>query len=361
MLPASTPEDRSRQGAVVALRRLLNAAVRPRNSDAYAAEGAPLFAAATGRAPQSPAEIEAAFFASPRYRRWSACNRASQEMLWIAAGVPVTRDAARLAETSDELAARATGTLMLDPAMALPAAMAEIDIHLQPGGYTRDDGAGDIAAGALYEMGGNVYSFGQGMGRGDSKSGCIIAFLEERDRAFAPSRILEIGCSAGAAACHYAVHFPAARVDAIDVGAAMLRYAHARAEAIGAVVHYHQMDAAALTFADDGFDLVVTHNLIHEIDDATRRAMLREAARVARPGAAVVHQDVPVRFEALTEIKKVERSWDVRYNNEPFWRDYAVADIAAEMRDAGLDDVAIHALPKLAGPGDWFVACGTAR
>ncbi len=100
------------------------------------------------------------------------------------------------------------GALHLDPAFEPPAEIAGVDIHLQPGGYALERGARDVVAGALYENGGNVYSFGQGIGQADSKAGAVIRYLDSERPGFAPRRILEIGCSAGAAACAYAAHYP---------------------------------------------------------------------------------------------------------------------------------------------------------
>lgn len=205
----------------------------------------------------------------------------------MAAGEPVLRDAPRIDDEADELikAENKLGELHLDPQFEPPKEIVDVDIHLQPGGYGLVRHTRDVVAGALYENGGNVYSFGQGIGKTDSKAGAVIRHLEQVRPGFAPRRILEIGCSAGAAACAYAAHYVEADVHAIDVGAGMLRYAHARAEAIGVRVVFQQMSGAALEFEDASFDLVVSNNLLHEIGRDNRRAMFREARRVLAPGS----------------------------------------------------------------------------
>ena len=45
LLPALSPDERGRQRSVVALRRVLNAHVRPRNVELYEREGSPSFEA----------------------------------------------------------------------------------------------------------------------------------------------------------------------------------------------------------------------------------------------------------------------------------------------------------------------------
>ena len=361
MLPELSPEDRSRQRAVVELRRLLNGEVRPRAEEFFAREGAPAFEARRGRAPREPGEIAEALFESPSYRLWSAMNRAAQEMLWLAVGEPVMRDVERLEAEAERLATRPgrLGALELDPGFAPAGGVAETDVHLQPGGYTLERGPRDIVAGALYENGGNVYSFGQGIGRGDSKAGAVIRYLDERHPGFVPRRILEIGCSAGAAACGYAAHYPEAEVHAVDLGAGMLRYAHARAEALGVRVFFHQMSGAALRFPDGSFDLVVSNNLLHEIGRADRAAMMTEARRVLRPGGLAVHQDVPIRA-APTAVAAVERGWDEKYNGEIYWNVYGGDDLVADMRAAGFpaDSLQETRVAKVTGPGGWYLLAG---
>lgn len=282
----------------------------------------------------------------------------------MAAGEPVFRDAERIEAQAEQLigAPDKLGELHLDPQFEPPAEIAGVDIHLQPGGYTLTRNARDVAAGALYENGGNIYSFGQGIGRTDSKARAVIAYLEKVRPQFRPRRILEIGCSAGAAACAYAAHNAAAEVHAVDIGAGLLRYAHARAESLGVRVIFHQMSGAALEFADATFDLVVSNNLLHEIGRENRRAMLREARRVLARGGITIHQDVPIRA-APTEVHRIERAWDEKFNGEVFWNVYAGDDLAADMRLAGFatDEIAETRVDRVDGAGDWYLLTGERR
>src|SRR3546814_1978974 len=81
---------------------------------------------------------------------------------------------------------------------------------------------------------------GRGITAGDSKALAAIAWLRAYRPGWEPRNILDMGCAAGGASTVYPAHFPHAEVHAVDLGASMLRYAHARAESIGVPVHFHQ-------------------------------------------------------------------------------------------------------------------------
>jgi ubiquinone/menaquinone biosynthesis C-methylase UbiE len=362
MLPQATANEVSRQQFIVALKQGLNRGLRSSQAALFDNVVAPAYEAEHGHPPRHREEIRAAMQAEPAYQTWSALARAAQEQMWVAVGDSVFRDRFRLARRAAELdsSPQRLGSLTLNPDFEPPRGVTAVDIHLQTGGYALDLGGYDCSAGALYEVGGNLYAFGQGISRTDSKSAHVQRFIAERFPQLQPKRILDMGCSAGSASVPYALAFPDAEVHAIDVGAGMLRYAHARAEALGAAVHFHQMDVAATSFPDQYFDLIVSHNVMHEISDATRHGMFRESRRLLRPGGVCIHQDVPLRFGGLSEFKKFELSWDTRHNNEPYWEVYANCDPQPELEAAGFAQDCIHvgSLSAAAGSLPWFVACG---
>jgi len=361
MLARPSADEAARQQFVVALKQVLNKGLRATQGELFDRVVAPAWQRAHGTPPQTRAQIRAAMHADPAYRSWSSLARAAQEQMWVAVGDSVFRERERLAATATQFGAspERLGSLQLDPSFTPPRGVTAVDIHLQTGGYALELGPDDCSAGALYESGGNLYAFGQGISRSDSKAAHVQRFIAERFPQCQPRRILDMGCSAGSASVPYAEAFPQAEVHAIDCSAGMLRYAHARAESLGAAVHFHQMDVAATSFADEFFDLIVSHNVMHEISTPTRRAMLRESRRLLRPGGVCVHQDVPLRFAGLSEFKKFELSWDTLNNNEPYWEAYANADLLPELRSAGFAAECVHvgSLPARAGTLPWFVAC----
>lgn len=361
MLVHPIVDETARQQFVVAFKLQLNQKLRSSQGDLFDKVVAPEYTRKHGSAPRSRDEIRSAMQADPAYRAWSALARAAQEQMWVSISDTVFRERPRLTSVAAALRAdpKALGSLTIDPDFVPPRGVTAVDIHLQVGGYAMDLGNGDCSAGALYESGGNLYAFGQGLSKTDSKAAHVQRFISEKFSSLKPKRILDMGCSAGSSSVPYAQAFPDAHVHAIDVGSGMLRYAHARAQSLGESVHFHQMDCASTRFPDAYFDLIVSHNLMHEISSSTRRGMLKESYRLLRAGGVCIHQDVPLRFAGLSEFKKFDMSWDTLNNNEPFWEVYANADLLPELLDAGFDSECTHvgSLPASTGSLPWFVAC----
>jgi SAM-dependent methyltransferase len=98
-------------------------------------------------------------------------------------------------------------------------------------------------------------------------------------------RMLELGC--GAAAGARWLRTQGAEVVALDLSAGMLRHAREMSDRSGVRVPLVQADALALPFADGAFDIVCTaFGAVPFVADSA--AVMREAARVLRPGGAWV-------------------------------------------------------------------------
>lgn len=357
MLARQTPDELARAQFIISLKRHLRAMAKG-NEIAYRRHAEPRFQVRHGRSPATIEEIRTEFGRESYHQLWSALSRRAQEMMWEAVENTIAREMPRMRDAAYRLTriGKTRGSLSLDPHFQPPADVLVADIHCQPGGYMRDEGEDDLMAGALYESGGSLYSSGAGIGQRDSKAGAVIGFLSQRCPEFRPKRILDLGCSAGGASVAYAASYPDAEVHAVDAGPGILRYAHARAEALGVGVHFHQMDVNRLAFSSNAFDLIVSHNLMHEISRDTMAHLFSESHRLLRPGGVVVHQDVPIRG-ARDLFERYMFDWETRYNNEPFWQVFAEADVRSLLEQAGFarDSVSETELTKLDGPGTWYV------
>jgi SAM-dependent methyltransferase len=350
LLVTPTQDEGARQRFALGLKRTLGRRLRPLRRLRYEQKR---------KACETPEAVEAVMREDPVDRFWQALNRDAQERMWGAVTAPLEREEARLRRQYRELSRERArgGSLRLDPAVSTPPYLKDTAIHLQPGGYTLDRAEDDVMAGALYEAGGAIYSAGAGIGLGQSKAEIVSAWLGQRFPGFRPRRILDIGTSAGASATPYAQHFNGAEVHAIDVCPGLLRYAHARAEALGVTIHFRQMAADRLDFPDRHFDLIVSHNLMHEMPPATTAGMFRECARALAPGGITIHQDVPLRYAGLSAFEKWDHGWDRDHNNEPFWLEFAAADVKGALQAAGFaaDEVFEALIDQADGSMRWFV------
>lgn len=103
--------------------------------------------------------------------------------------------------------------------------------------------------------------------------------------ALPPGRVLEVGVGTGLALPLYR---PDISVVGIDLSAEMLGQARKKvaAERLANVEALHEMDAQALEFPDASFDSAVGMFVASVVPDAP--AMLKELARVVRPGGAIL-------------------------------------------------------------------------
>jgi SAM-dependent methyltransferase len=344
VLPRPTGDELARQEFVKSLKYHLSTRIAPGIRDVYEKRRAPEFRARVGRAPSNRREVRELIADEPYYRMWSALERTSQEMLWRSVQVSVERQLPSLIDAASR-AERGLGTLTLDPALDVPTYVSAVDIHLMPGGYHTEVRADDVAAGAVYDRGVYVYANGRMGPRNSDLAESAAAWLKETHPSFVPKRILDLGCTVGHGTLAWADAFPHAEVYGIDVGAPVLRYAHARAESLGRRVHYSQQNAERTNFPDGYFDLVVSQQFVHETSRRALPRILREAHRVLAPGGLMVHAETPP-YAPLAPFDEFMFDWDARNNNEPFWSASKELDVADEIASAGFPrDSAFEAFP----------------
>jgi SAM-dependent methyltransferase len=106
-------------------------------------------------------------------------------------------------------------------------------------------------------------------------------FAREIDKAAPDAMVLDFGCGAEAAVAMRLAE-AGRNVTAFDLSPVAIEQARARARERGldARVDFHVMNAEALEFADDSFDLVCGAGVLHHLD---LRAGFGEIARVLKP------------------------------------------------------------------------------
>ncbi len=344
MMPLPTSDELARQNFIASLKMHMEDHVYPGDAVVGRTRVAPRFRERHGRDPEGRVEWRHAMEEDPFVQTWSSIARTIQEMHWDTVGEIVLRQLPELIEKSRIREPK--GSLTLDPDLKIPSYNAAIDIHCMPGGYHTDIAEDDVYAGALFDRGAYYYSLpirgSAALEYRDSRERLqraipghtVIDYVKERFPDLEPRRIVDLGCTIGGSTVAYAERFPDAEVHGVDVAAPPLRYAHARAEYLGAAVHFHQENAETLSFDDGSFDLVVSHGLFHETSAKGAPRILRECRRVLRPGGVTMHLDTQF-ARGLDDYQAYYWDWDTHYNAEPFWGTLHHTDARELLADAG--------------------------
>lgn len=319
VLPGANHDEFAREGFVVSLKMHVATDVTGGNKLFFDRVAAPAFKQAQGRSPNTRSDVRRAMAAVPYYQMSSSLKRTTQELMWDYVGDGVIRQLPDLIDRAKRSAHRrkAGGSLRLNPDMPLPGYVTAVDIHCMPGNYTSDRTQDDVFAGALYDRSVFLFAMG-GLGSYNDDVGVtLIKGLKEKFPAFKPQRILDLGCAVGHSTLPYADAFPGAEVHAIELGAPMLRYAHARAEELGKKVHFAQQNAERTDYPDGHFDLVVSHILFHETSSKAMPRILKECHRLLAPGGITLHCEGPP-WNRMSPYEASILDWDTHYNAEPY-------------------------------------------
>lgn len=104
-------------------------------------------------------------------------------------------------------------------------------------------------------------------------------------------RVLDLGCGPGTITVDLAQRVGPGSVTGLDAESSVLAVARAHARDLDVDnVEFVVGDTYALDFADDSFDLVHIHQMLHHLSDPV--AALREARRVAGPAGLVAAREV---------------------------------------------------------------------
>ena len=335
-LPQATADEASRQEFAKSLKGFIQSTLLPGLGPVYQTRVARAFEREHGRAPADRRDIRAGMVKDLYFQHYAATNRIAQELLWESVSSSVDRQLPELIAQARALSAASKAQLVIPEGFVPPRYVTALDIHCMPGGYCSEACAEDISVGAVYDRGVYLYAMGYTGPNNDDMGRSVVNYLKRNVPGFSPRRILDMGCTVGHSTLPYKELFPEAEVWGIDVGGPCVRYAHARAAAMGLEVNFAQMNAEETTFPDGHFDLVVSHILLHETSGKAMPRIFAEAHRVLAPGGLMIHADLPP-FDLMDPFTQFILDNETWYNNEPFWgamRDMDQFDLAER---AGFD------------------------
>lgn len=346
MFPATDHDQTARLNLLTSLNVHIGRTLSPGVRTAYDADAAPAFTKAEGRAAKTNSEVRAALKGNAFYQLWAALRRNTQE-----ASQQASRDIAlRQRDTLNAEAATyndGRNTLALDEGVPIPPYQAAVDNHLMPGSYYAEVGdndeapdyaRGDVTAAATYEVslfpiGGA--SFGP---KGDGGGRAMANIVRARFPDLNPKRIVDIGGGIGGNTLPLAAAYPDAEVIVVDAAAPLLRYGHARAQAMGYTnVHFVQGLAEGTDIEPGSVDLLVSVMFWHETSTQTVPDGLRHMRTLLAPGGVMLHLEQPNFDDDTPPFERFVRDWDAYYNSEPFWPKLHRMDMFAEMERAGFE------------------------
>jgi len=338
-IPVSTHDEVARQKYVSFLRKFVMADLAGDMREVYDSSVAPRVRSETGEDAKDAREVRKAMEQVNFYRTWSSMRYNAQEMTWHSVEDSVERSLPDLISVADRVAAQpsAGGTLRLNPDVEIPKAVSSLDIHLMPGCFHTEFADEDVAVGAVYAHGTNVFSGALKKSSNPGKGGVadsIGHYLRLKYPTFKPKRILDLGCTIGSNLLPYRSAFPDAELYGVDVGAPVLRYGHARAESRGIPVHYSQQNAESMDFEDGMFDLVVSSFFFHEIAVSSTKKILEEIHRIMAPGGVTIHMELPP-SNLIDPYYNFFLDWDAYHNHEPHYAAFRQQDPKALLTGAG--------------------------
>lgn len=317
-----TRDESARQEFVSCLRGYILVDMATTMNRRYEEKVAPQFEREHKRLPENGPEVHKAMKSDVYFKFYSSIRYNAQEMVWRSVIPVVERNLDYLIGQAKDLkdnAGKASGSVRLDSDVEIPRNVSAVDIHLAPGCYHSEYASDDVAAGAIYDNGLNIFAANMMGSNLDDIGESMSNYVRLKYPEFDPGKILDCGCTIGHNSAAWARTYPDADVHAIDVSAPVLRYGNARAQSQGVAVQFEQMNATALQFEDESFDVVFSSMFLHELPLKDIHAFMAEAFRVLKPGGLFLNMELPPN-DQMQAYDSFYLDWDSYYNQEPFYK-----------------------------------------
>lgn len=161
----------------------------------------------------------------------------------------------------------------------------------------------------------------------------IPPVVQELRRHSAP-RLLDVACGTGRFLRSLHAAAPRAKLTGLDLSPAYIKEAERvlrRVPDVSLLVD----NAEEMPLGDSTFDVVTSVFLFHELPRRARRRVVREMARVVKPGGLIVICD-SAQFAESEALRPMLEGFPHTYH-EPYYREYLKDDLAGVLSECGLD------------------------
>ena len=241
----------------------------------------------------------------------------------------------RLVSTLETTAASAApDELRLNPQLPLPEYFLYVPFHQHTGGVTHD-----ALDGIAYEIGRRTTV----PAHADPNGIYRLLFESLPQKPYA--RVLDWGTGHGAALLTWKVAHPESECHGVDLSEPCLKLAHQRAREQDLRCYFSQQDLEHLDFPDGHFDLIFFNFMLHELPPTHTPALLREAARVLKPGGLFAGHEFHLR--PGDPFQNTLQRMHAFTNNETYatpWYDTPITEIA---RAAGFAATRVEIFERL--------------
>ena len=341
MQPKPSHDESVRQDFVTDLRAYLTDEIYSLINPHYEKKIEPDFIQANERKPEDKSEVKSLMLNDRGYQSWSLLQRLSQQMMFTSVIDTVERNLDSMIDELDNH--QSIGSLDIDESLDIPKYLTAYDIHQQPGGYHSENIEKDISAGAVYDISLPIYSRNAMGEENDLLAQAIIRYIDDHLKTFQPQEIMDMGCGIGNSTLPFSKKYPDSKVIGVDVALPCLRYAHARANALGVEAHFSQQNVEKTSYDPESFDLVTSTLLLHETSHDAVPKIIQECFRLLKPGGWMIHLDVyPFHKKEEDPLYDFLKDWEVINNNENFSGALRNMNMRKIIEDAGFSSETVE-------------------
>ena len=164
----------------------------------------------------------------------------------------------------------------------------------------------------------------------------VADYLKRREGG-EPMTLLDVGCGTGGFLAQVRHNWPELALAGLDISPPYLERARRRGRAV-AGIEFIDANAEAIPLADASRNVVTCIYLFHELPRAVRQTVVREMARVLRPGGRLVLLD-SLQLGDTPALDPSLLGFPATFH-EPYYRDYLEQDLAGLLTEAGLRVIA---------------------